>query len=135
MKCTCGQHELNGVAALSCGDGVIHRPVAPCYHLEQSMTTPRTDAFARAGAYMKDGDYTSTQGKQFVHIDDARQLEQELNEAHAEKRLILSKLRGISFGLSTHPSDTPLNGCLISEASKEKLKSLDELIEYHEPKS
>ena len=65
----------------------------------------------------------------------ARKLERERDEAHAEKKLILSKLRGISFGLSTHPSDTPLNGCLISEASKEKLKSLDELIEYHEPKS
>jgi len=46
--------------------------------------TPRTDAAAIAGAYMSSGDYSSTQGKQLVHIDVSRQLERELNAAKAE---------------------------------------------------
>ena len=44
--------------------------------------TPRSDAFARAGAYYKDGDYSSTDGKQIVQIDDCRQLERELSQAN-----------------------------------------------------
>jgi len=44
--------------------------------------TPLTDAAASEGAYMSDGDYSSTQGKQFVHVDFARKLERELSEAN-----------------------------------------------------
>ena len=44
-------------------------------------TTPRTDEAARQGCYLTTGDYASTCGKQIIHIDFARQLETELNEA------------------------------------------------------
>lgn len=43
--------------------------------------TPRTNAAAREGAYVKEGKYPETCGKQIVHIDFARTLEQELAEA------------------------------------------------------
>lgn len=45
--------------------------------------TPRSDDAARKGAYMSDGDYNSTANKQLVHLNFARQLERELNEANA----------------------------------------------------
>lgn len=52
--------------------------------------TPISDAAARRGAYYDDGDYSSTGGKQIVHISDARTLEREnaamreaIKEAHA----------------------------------------------------
>lgn len=44
--------------------------------------TPETDAAALKGAYFKDAaDYPETKGKQLVHIDDARKLERERDEA------------------------------------------------------
>lgn len=46
--------------------------------------TPRTDAEARMGAYLKDGDYASTCGHQHVHIDFARTLERENQQLRAE---------------------------------------------------
>lgn len=46
--------------------------------------TPRTDAEARSGAYMTTGDYSSTAGKQIVHIDFARTLERDLAQSQAE---------------------------------------------------
>jgi hypothetical protein len=35
--------------------------------------------------------------------------------------IFVSSIQGGLYGLSTHPSDTPLNGCLISKPSMEKL--------------
>lgn len=40
--------------------------------------TPRANTAARKGAYLMNGDYSSTGGKQIVHISFARRLEQEL---------------------------------------------------------
>jgi hypothetical protein len=47
--------------------------------------TPETDAAARRGAYIKAPSlYYETNGKQLVHIDDARKLERERDAARAE---------------------------------------------------
>ena len=67
--------------------------------------TPETDALARAGAYMKDGDYSSTQGKQFVHIDDARKLEQERDEARAELQLQLNSIKEYDYHYGLHVTE------------------------------
>lgn len=45
--------------------------------------TPETDAAARQGAYYDDSDYSSTEGKQIVHISVARKLERQRNAAEA----------------------------------------------------
>jgi len=47
-------------------------------------TTPISDAAACEGAYLQDGDYHSTYGKQIVHISVARQLERDLAETEEE---------------------------------------------------
>lgn len=45
--------------------------------------TPETDDTARKGAYLTHGEYPETCGKQIVHIDFARRLECERDEALA----------------------------------------------------
>lgn len=49
-----------------------------------------------------------------------------------EREMLIAGIRGCLLGLSHHPSDVPYNGCLISEASKEKLKLIGVLLDLHE---
>ena len=44
---------------------------------QEQRPTPETDEAARKGAYFVPGDFSSTCGKQIVHIDFARKLERE----------------------------------------------------------
>lgn len=46
--------------------------------------TPESDEAARKGAYLTAGEYPETCGKQTVHIEVARNLERERDEARAE---------------------------------------------------
>src|SRR6185436_8193036 len=50
--------------------------------------------------------------------------DKEIERLEREYSCFVSAMVGGLYGLSTHPSDTPLNGCLISEASKQKLNSI-----------
>jgi len=47
--------------------------------------TMETDAAAKSGAYFSGGDFTSTNGKQLVHITFARRLERERDEARKQR--------------------------------------------------
>lgn len=60
--------------------------------------TPRTDEAARQGCYFTTGEYASTCGKQIVHIDFARQLETELNEAKSQVNDLNNLLRHAGWG-------------------------------------
>jgi hypothetical protein len=44
---------------------------------------------------------------------------------------LLAEISGHLKGLLLHPSDTPLNGCLISEASKDKIREMQKRIESY----
>lgn len=56
--------------------------------------TPETDAAALKGAYFKDAaDYPETKGKQLLHIDDARKLERERDEAREELATMREAIR------------------------------------------
>ena len=46
--------------------------------------TPETDDAVRKGAYLTHGEYPETCGKQIVHIDFARKLERERDEAREQ---------------------------------------------------
>ena len=48
-----------------------------------------------------------------------------------EKAFMIAELSGAVIGLMTHPSDTPLNGCLISEASKLKIQEINKIIKRY----
>jgi hypothetical protein len=50
-----------------------------------------------------------------------------------EHRVFIAAILGGLYGLTTHPSDVPQNGCLISEASMEKLKHVyRQVLKEHE---
>lgn len=53
----------------------------------------------------------------------------------ADKLIFLGGLKGAMLGLSFHPHDVPLNGHLISDASKEKLQTINDLIKQYETQS
>lgn len=42
----------------------------------------------------------------------------------SEHRIFVASIQGGLYGLSTHPTDKPLNECLISPKSMEKLKNV-----------
>ena len=54
--------------------------------------TPETDDAARKGAYMNHGAYPETSGKQIVHIEFARRLERQRDEARAQRDRLLEAL-------------------------------------------
>jgi len=68
--------------------------------------TPETDAAARRGAYIKALSlYYETNGKQLVHIDDARKLERERDAARAEveaMREAIKEARDVFVALSEY---------------------------------
>ena len=62
------------------------QPKAEPTELEKTMKpkprpTPESDKAAREGAYFQHGDYAETYGKQLVHLETARRLERERDEA------------------------------------------------------
>ncbi len=57
--------------------------------------TPISDKAAREGAYFDGDDYTSTGGKQIVHIKTARQLETELVTLQAEYAAAISRMEQV----------------------------------------
>jgi hypothetical protein len=62
------------------------QPKAEPIELEKTMKpkprpTPESDKAAREGAYFQHGDYAETCGKQLVHLETARRLERERDEA------------------------------------------------------
>lgn len=71
----------------------------------QQRPTPETDDAARKGAYLTHGEYPETCGKQIVHIDFARKLERERDEAREELENILNVI----------PADAP---CLHAETGE-----------------
>lgn len=59
--------------------------------------TPETDAAALKGAYFNDAaDYPETKGKQLVHIDDARKLERERDEAKEQLEAMRTAIKEAS---------------------------------------
>lgn len=60
------------------------------------------------------------------------QLTTELQEANRTRTILLAELSGMLSGLLMHPSDKPLNGCLISETSKSKLTLIEDVIKHYE---
>lgn len=51
-----------------------------------------------------------------------------MREASNNIEMLISELEGIYIGLMMHPSDYHLNGCLISQESKEKMRSITDII-------
>jgi DNA repair exonuclease SbcCD ATPase subunit len=52
------------------------------------------------------------------------ELEKDKERLKREHHYFVAAVQGGLLGLSTHPTETPLNGCLISKASMDKLNSL-----------
>jgi hypothetical protein len=56
----------------------------------------------------------------------------QLKQVEKDKQMLMSEISGSVMGLMMHPSDHPINGCLISEASKEKIKTISETLKRYE---
>lgn len=51
-------------------------------------------------------------------------MEFETKQAIRNHKIFAAAMCGAFYGLTTHPSDKPQNGCLISEASMKKIKDI-----------
>lgn len=54
-------------------------------------------------------------------------------KAVRDMKLLIAEIRGCLLGLNAHPSDSPLNGCLISEGSKLKLRAIGDVLDRYDP--
>lgn len=63
-----------------------------------------------------------------VDLQSTRAENVKMREASNNIEMLISELEGIYIGLMMHPSDYHLNGCLISQESKEKMRSITDII-------
>lgn len=117
--------------ALCIDDFVNYAPTKE--KIKQTLTTilspVRAELTNNERAFNEGALIACQQQKQISDLsDELSTTKAELERVKVNIKLIISELEGMMRGIELHPSDIPLNGCLISKASKEKLNNIYDII-------